>query len=233
MPSTAGAAGARHAVAPQPDSDHDGSSSLEERAYLEIQRMLVRLEIPPTSALDDTELAERLGMGRTPVRRALKRLALEGLVNIYPRRGTFATDISLESLTKLTDLRMAIEGLAAEKAAENAADGDTSRLQALRDQVVEARDEGDVERIFDIFKSIHTEIYALADNPYLTRVAVAHYQLSYRLWYAFERRLKPLGDHSQFYLQLVDAILRRDPPRARDLASQHVLDFRDEVRSGL
>lgn len=209
----------------------DRPTSLDDLAYEEIQRMLVRLEIPPASSVDDLDLAKRLGLGRTPVRRALKRLALEGLITIYPRRGTFATDISIESLGKLSDLRIAVEGLASEKAALNAGSADTSMLREMRRRVVAAHKTD--EELFDVYKQIHAEIYRLANNPYLTRVAVTHYQLSYRLWYAFQDKVKPLCDHSQFYVQLIDAILRCDPPEARALAAQHVMDFREEVRSSI
>lgn len=220
--------------------------SLEERAYREIQRMLVRLEITPAGAVDEVELGERLGLGRTPVRRALKRLALEGLVTIYPRRGTFATDISIDSLSKLTDLRVAVEGLAAELAARS--ESSRSRLSAMREQIVveadaaaavdhqnltDHPDAADQEGIFDVYKQVHAEIYRLADNEYLTNVAWTHYQLSYRLWYAFDRKLQPLRSHRDFYLELIDAIDRHDAQRARELAEQHVLDFREEVRSTL
>lgn len=215
----------------QEDGQGARPATLDEFAYVAIQRMLVRLEIPPASPVDDADLARRLGIGRTPVRRALKRLALEGLVTIYPRRGTFATDISLESVSKLSELRVELEGLAAERAAVNAATASTETLRDLRRQVVTPhRSE---EHLFSVYKRVHAEIYELANNPYLTRVALTHYQLSYRLWYAFQEKLEPLTDHVDFYTQLIDAILARDPSKARSLAAQHVLNFREEVRSSI
>ncbi len=214
--------------APEP-TENGRHPTLDEVAYRKIQRMLVTLEIPPASPVDDADLARRLGIGRTPVRRALKRLDLEGLVTIYPRRGTFATDISIESLSKLSDLRTVLEGLAAEKAALNATSSDIETLRALHREVVAHHE--DAEELFDVYKRIHAEIYRIANNPYLTRVAQTHYQLSYRLWYAFQDKLAPLTTHVGFYTDLLDALLTRDPARARDLAAQHVVDFREEVRS--
>lgn len=219
----------QHAAQTREMAENGRPQTLDERAYRTIQRMLVTTEIPPASLLDDGDLARRLGIGRTPVRRALKRLDLEGLVTIYPRRGTFATDITIESLAKLSDLRTVLEGLAAEKAAQNATASDIEVLRALRRDIIANHDHA--EDLFDAFKRLHTEIYRMANNPYLTNVAQTHYQLSYRIRYAFQDKLAPLATHVGFYTELIDALMARDAERARDLAAQHVVDFREEVRS--
>lgn len=213
------------------DTERRPNESLDDYAYGVIQRMLVRLEIPPASPIDDADLAKRLGVGRTPVRRALKRLQLEGLVAIYPRRGTFATDISIESITQLTDFRIALESLAAEKAAENHSTADMSALREIRKQLDSPPDEP--EPLFDVFKKHHDVIYELANNPYLAKVCLIHYQISYRIWYAFEGKLKPLQTHIDFHKVLADAILEGNAERARELAAQHVVGFREEVRSSI
>ena len=78
---------------------------LADRAYAVIQDQLIMLDIPPHAAIVEGELAEQLGVGRTPVREALKRLEVERLVVSYPRRGTFATGVDVADLGNISEIR--------------------------------------------------------------------------------------------------------------------------------
>src|SRR5262245_56022986 len=74
--------------------------SLADKAYHEIRHLIVSLELPPGAVIDERDLIERLGIGRTPVREALRRLALERLVEVYPRRGMFVTGVDVRQLAR-------------------------------------------------------------------------------------------------------------------------------------
>src|SRR3954447_8545620 len=95
-------------------------ASLAERAYLAIRDQLIMLDIPPGEPIDDDQLAKSLGVGRTPVREALKRLEGDRLVVSYPRRGTFATGMDITDLAHISEIRVQLEPLAARRAAERA-----------------------------------------------------------------------------------------------------------------
>ena len=94
------------------------STPLADRAYAVIQDQLIMLDIPPHAAIVEGELAEQLGVGRTPVREALKRLEVERLVVSYPRRGTFATGVDVADLGNISEIRSHLEPVAARRAAE-------------------------------------------------------------------------------------------------------------------
>ena len=79
--------------------------SLAEQAYRFIRDRLVMLDIRPGSPINEEELGTALGMGRTPIREALKRLESERLVVAYPRRGTFATDVNISDLAHISEVR--------------------------------------------------------------------------------------------------------------------------------
>lgn len=91
--------------------------SLADGAYERIRDRLLMLEIKPGDLLNDDHLAKDLGMGRTPVREALKRLELDRLVVSYPRRGTFATRVEVTDLAFISEIRTQLEPLAASRAA--------------------------------------------------------------------------------------------------------------------
>src|ERR1700735_4578935 len=99
--------------------DPPGSRELlADRAYAELRDRIVTLGIAPGAPIDEDQLGSELGIGRTPVREAIKRLALENLVTVFPRRGTFASEINITDLADISDVRTQLEGHAALRAAQ-------------------------------------------------------------------------------------------------------------------
>jgi DNA-binding GntR family transcriptional regulator len=92
--------------------------SLSVQAYFRIRELIVSLELQPGSIVDERALMARLGIGRTPVREALRLLAREGLVEIHPRRGMFVSSVEVGDLAALSEVRAVLESLAARLAAE-------------------------------------------------------------------------------------------------------------------
>ena len=90
-----------------------GREPLADRAYAELRDRIVTLRIAPGAPINEEALGRELGLGRTPLREAIKRLALENLVVVFPRRGTFASEINITDLTAISDVRVQLEGHAA------------------------------------------------------------------------------------------------------------------------
>src|SRR6266704_7108242 len=105
--------------------------SLADKAYQAIRELIVSLELAPGAVIDERELMERLEIGRTPVREALRRLAHERLVEVYPRRGMFVTGVDVRELARLSEVRELLEPEAARLAAERATDADREELACL------------------------------------------------------------------------------------------------------
>ena len=82
-----------------------GTTSLSEQAYAAIRDRIINLELEPGEPLAEDELMAWLELGRTPIREAIKRLALESLVDIYPRRGTFVSEIQMNDLASISEVR--------------------------------------------------------------------------------------------------------------------------------
>ena len=97
--------------------------------------LIVSLELAPGSAIKEPELTARLGIGRTPVREALRRLALERLVEVYPRRGMFVTTVDVRDLARLCEVRAVLEPEAARLAAERATRADLEEINALLEEL--------------------------------------------------------------------------------------------------
>src|SRR5690349_24167012 len=104
---------------------------LADRAYRALRDRLVTLRIPPGAPIDEDAIGRELKMGRTPVREAIKRLALENLVTVFPRRGTFASDINITDLAHISNVHQQLEGHAAYRAAERLTTAGRAELDGL------------------------------------------------------------------------------------------------------
>ena len=204
---------------------------LSDRAYAALRDRLVSLEIPPGAPIDEEALTGQLGVGRTPVREAIRRLALERLVVVYPRRGTFAATINITSLTDITDVRVQLEARAAERAA-TLADADDRREAADLIAKLDAAESGQ-RRLIELDAEVHRFIYRCSRNPYLEQDLDRYLNMSLRIWHLTWDRLPPLEQRMREHGELLDAIRRGDPERAREIAAAHVLAFAEEMRAAL
>lgn len=216
------------------DDLNASGKSLANRAYENLRDRLLTLEIQPGDLLNDEKLARELGMGRTPVREALKRLELDRLVVTHTRRGTFATRVELTDLAYLSEIRSELEPLAAARAARVATESSrlelTAALEALESFDVAG---ATVVEMLHMDARVHRGIYRAAANPYLEDILIRCDNLATRIWCLVLERLPDLTGHVQEHLTLLRAVLDGDPSRARELALRHVSGFEEAVRETL
>jgi DNA-binding GntR family transcriptional regulator len=206
--------------------------SLAERAYRAIRDWLVMLEIRPGAPINEDQLAQSLGVGRTPVREALKRLQYERLITTYPRRGTFATDVNITDLAHISEVRQELEPLAAAQAARRATAGDRATLVALQRELLDSRRQEAAE-LMRLDLQVHRAIYAATHNPYLEDTLVRHDNLATRIWCLFIERLSDMAGHVEEHGPLIEAIVAGDPEKAAQLARGHVENFERAIRGAI
>jgi DNA-binding GntR family transcriptional regulator len=195
-------------------------ASLADKAYHEIRVLIVSLELAPGAVIDERDLIERLGIGRTPVREALRRLAQERLVEVYPRRGMFVTGVDVRELARLSEVREVLEPEAARLAAERATDADRAELAAL----VEELDRGGGE-LMELDERIHRAVYRAAHNDLLEATLEQYYVLALRIWSIALDRAHELEEAVEAHRALLEAIQAGDGERAADTMRAHVQDF--------
>jgi DNA-binding GntR family transcriptional regulator len=214
------------------DLDSSAPTSLADKAYVAIRDRLIMLAIRPGDPIDDDALARDLGVGRTPVREALKRLEVDRLVVSYPRRGTFATGMDISDLAHISEIRAQLEPLAARRAAERSARAAHGELEELAEHI----DQLDVARVgpgelmrWDL--AVHRAIYRAAGNPHLEDVLIRYDNLATRIHCLFLDRLSTVDVHVREHVELLRAIAAGDADRADDLAREHVLGFERAIRA--
>ncbi|WP_448638831.1 GntR family transcriptional regulator [Geodermatophilus sp. URMC 63] len=208
------------------------SASLADRAYIAIRDQLIMLEIRPNEPIDDDALARSLGVGRTPVREALKRLEVDRLVVSYPRRGTFATGMDITDLAHISEIRVQLEPLAARRAAERAPRELRAELAELADRLVDLEvDAVDRNELMRWDLTVHRAIYRAAGNPHLDDVLVRYDNLATRIFCLFLDRLPTVDAHVGEHVGLLRAIAEGEADRAEELAREHVIGFEKAIRA--
>jgi DNA-binding GntR family transcriptional regulator len=206
---------------------------LADRAYEWLRDRIVMLDIPPGAPIDEVMLGEDLQMGRTPVREAIKRLALENLVTVFPRRGTFASEINITDLADVADVRAQLEGHAAFRAAQRITDAQREELYDLLGELKHSRGSDDLETLMALDARVHRFIYRCTGNPYLEQTLDRYFNLSLRIWHLVLDRLPHLFARVHEHAELLRAIDAGDAKRARRIVSEHVTTFEREIRGVL
>src|SRR4051794_38573174 len=206
---------------------------LADRAYAELRDRIVTLAIAPGAPINEDALGRELEMGRTPVREAIKRLALENLVTVFPRRGTFASDINITDLAQISDVRVLLEGHAAARAAERLGPTLRAELDAMVAEIDEREGSGDADTLMRLDAEIHRFIYRCSGNVYLQETLERYLNLSLRIWYLVLDRLPHLFDRVHEHRHLLVEIRDAHPEEARKIAAEHVATFEGEIRGVL
>ena len=219
------------AAEPSPSQVPDASATrlVAERAYLELRDRIVTLHLPPGTVLREDALMEEMGIGRTPLREAVKRLALENLVEVQPRRGTFVSAIEAADIQNITEVRAELEAYAAELAALRLDPETRAKAERLLSEIEELDGGGDQERLMRFDERIHRFTWEATHNPYLIQTLERYFTHSLRIWYLVLDRVPTLGHTVHDQTQLLEAILDRNGPHARTIMHEHVLAFQREI----
>jgi DNA-binding GntR family transcriptional regulator len=200
-----------------------------DRAYVQLRDRIVTLRLAPGTVLREDELMRELDVGRTPLREAVKRLALENLVAVQPRRGTFVCAVEAADIVNINEVRAELEGYAAALAAQRLDDDHRAAAEALLREVEELGETGDQDWLMRFDERIHRFTWEATGNPYLIETLERYFTHSLRIWYLVLDRLPGLGHAVHDQAQLVEALLAGDADRARELMREHVLDFQREL----
>jgi DNA-binding GntR family transcriptional regulator len=215
---------------PNSEGDDTHRELLADRAYTELRDRIVTLEIPPGAPIDEDLVGAELEIGRTPVREAIKRLALENLVTVYPRRGTFASEINITDLAHVSDVRAQLEGHAAYRAAQRITDAQRAELDQLLEELGRRRGSDDVETLMALDARVHRFIYRCTGNPYLEQTLTRYFNLSLRIWHLVLDRLPHLFVRVHEHDGVLRAIAAGEADKARVILSEHIATFEREIR---
>jgi DNA-binding GntR family transcriptional regulator len=195
---------------------------LHEDATERLREMIVQGELAPGAKLVERVLCERLGVSRTPLREAIKRLASEGLVALQPNRGAIVTPLTLEQVRETFEVMGALEALAGRLACRNATDESLAETRALHFEMLACHARGDLAGYFRCNQAIHFAIVAASGNATLVT--------TYRQLNAHVLRARYLANLSRArwdravaeHEAMLGALVARDGERLPQLLSEHL-----------
>ena len=200
------------------------AQSLTDRAYADIEEMIVFLKLAPGSAISEAELSAHLGIGRTPIREALQRLARERLVAILPRRGIIVSPIDVAAQLRLLEVRRELERLIARSAARRATDAERARFRELAaafEAAAKANDDVNFLRIDRDFNRLCSEA---SHNEFAANAMSLMHSLSRRFWYLHYKQAADMPLTAKLHADIARTIAAGDEERAAK-ASDRLLNL--------
>ena len=192
--------------APASRSRPDAVPSLTDRAYRELEERIVTLQLEPGEVLSEARLSESLGIGRTPVREALQRLAREGLVVVLPRRGVLVSEFNVQSQLRMVEVRREIENLMARSAARRASEEERERFRDLAAEMRAAARVGDDIRFMRLDREFNQRVSVAARNEFAVKTITLMAGLSRRFWFMHNRHVDDLAVTAQAHACVAEAI---------------------------
>jgi DNA-binding GntR family transcriptional regulator len=209
-------------VAESAPNGNENSLTQSERAYRALERMIVTLKLQPGETLTEGALIERIGLGRTPVREAMQRLAWEGLLEVRPRSGVQIAPLDPADFPKVLAARKGVEMLLAWGAASYASPEHDSLFRNVEKDMLAAAAKKNVEAFLDADKAFDIVLGQAAANPYASRLAGPLQTHSRRFWF---RRQRPdsLKLAAERHVALIGAIIARNEDGA-ERAAEELID---------
>ncbi len=217
------------------------TESLADQAYRRVRRMICTAELEPGAVLSESELCEQLGLGRTPVREALRALASEHLIDVYPRRGMFVAGVDPRDLMAISEVREQLEPFAAKLAAERREDADLEVIDQLLTDLAAYEHSGvELDRswssdqvLMDLDERIHNVVYRASHNAYLAEDLESYYTHALRIWFLGLTKVTHLHQAVLEHREILEAIRDGDAERAATVMGKHIEGFEAEMRLAL
>jgi len=211
-------------IKPQAEND-----SLAEQAYRVLEEQLVTLKLAPGELVSEKDLMDMAGIGRTPVREAIQRLSVEGLLQVLPRKGLMVTPLRRSDLSQVIEARRVMERLLVVKAAERATADQRQALRILAAQIQAA--DSDLENFFRLDQHLNVLLEAACNNRFLVQSLTAMHSQCRRLWFLHRSRLN-LPRSAELHGGLARAVADGDGANAIR-ALDEIIAILEELVNGL
>ncbi|NLC76141.1 MAG: GntR family transcriptional regulator [Clostridia bacterium] len=200
---------------------------LRDLVFETMREAIINGDLAPGERLMEAQLAEEMGVSRTPVREAIRKLELEGLVAMVPRKGAYVADYSIKDITDVFEIRAALESLAAGLACERITDQELEELQVLVVRVRDTIEDNDLEALVGIDTEFHDRIYRASRNSRLEQMISNLREQIQRFRSTSLASPGRIKDTLEEHKGIVDAIADRNIALAQKLAAKHVENAED------
>ncbi len=202
---------------------------LREIVYEELKMQILTGKITPGMRMMEVELAESMGVSRTPIREAIKKLEQEGLVTVEPRKGAYASQISVKDMVDILEVRQDMEGLAAHMAAYRMTPKQMKELESISVGYNKAVEEGNMADMIKYDTDFHNLIVESCNNSILTMMINQLQELLLRFRYVYYDNIKRAEKMPSEHTMIMEAIKDGRSDAARASAEMHIERIKDMV----
>lgn len=195
---------------------------LRDVVFNTLRQAILRGELKPGERLMEIQLANKLGVSRTPIREAIRKLELEGLVLMIPRRGAEVAEITEKSLRDVLEVRKALEELAVQLACDKMQMEQIDDLKQAAKEFEATLKSGDVTKIAEADVKFHDVIYLATDNQRLISLLNNLREQMYRFRVEYLKREAFHGQLLSEHEQIIEDIVKRNKEAASKITSQHI-----------
>ena len=200
----------------------DEYKPLRDVVFENLRGAIVEGKLKPGQRLMEVQLAEQLGVSRTPVREAIRKLELEGLVVMLPRKGAYVANMSLKDVVDVLEIRASLEGLAASLSAERITDEDIKKLESIVEEFENNVDESKVEKKKKKDVEFHECIFKSTNNKRLHQLINSLWEQVYRFRVTYISDYDSTVNIVEEHKMILDAIKRGDSEMAKKYAMEHI-----------
>lgn len=188
--------------------------TLTQKAYQQLEELITTLVLPPGMVLGEQNLVQRLGIGRTPIREALQRLARDGLVVVMPRRGILVSEINVRTQLRLLETRRVLECLIARLAAERATQEERGVFASIAQDMRDAAEASDDLAFMRLDHQFNELMSAASRNEFAVRSLANMAGLSRRFWYQHYKQAADLPLSANLHADVCEAVAKQDAATA-------------------
>lgn len=203
---------------------------MDDPIYALIKKRIVLLDYQPGQVLREKDLIEEFKVSRTPVREALIRLEVEGLVRIFPNQGTIVTEVSFQQLKDVFEIRSYLVKLTGQLAAARITRDELDRMRALVDQM---KSEHDPKSLMSLDLELHDLINQATKNAALVKILAMLRDQAVRIWSFSQTDDGYYSRLSEEFEELLDALERHDEEESAGILEKHTRRFIEHIRSQL
>jgi DNA-binding GntR family transcriptional regulator len=208
-------------------------SNTKQAAYENLRYRIISQQLAPGDQLKDKELMEHYGIGRTPLREVFLELQNEGLIKRVPRSGTWVAPIDLHFLKQITEIRIGLEGIAGEYAAERITVEQLDKLDSIlkKAMTIEIEKNGDFEDLLKYESAFHDVVYAATGNPQLEKLLHNYQSVGARFWHYLVFSRDEMTEQFESHKQMLAALKEHKQSLCRSIAENHIRAYMGIINS--
>ncbi len=216
-----------------PKINQNDYKPLRDKVFEKLRKAIVTGELKPGERLMEVKLAEEMKVSRTPVREAIRKLELEGLITMTPRKGVHVSDLSAREINDALEVRATIEGLAASLAANRITPEELRKLKYIGNQFKTALADGNVQSMVKKDVDFHEVIYKATKNEKLMQISNSLSEQVQRFRISYIKDFSSPQDLAKEHAEILDAISKKNSALAKEKAESHIRTQQDAFKKAL